>query len=184
MLTRWTRLNRSRLFAPFRIAVARNDPSSARQLRRLTSIRAIPACDDLAGQGDSIAMKRSLTLTCTIVATLVASVRSEEPPPKPSASRELMARKLAHAQGVLSALATEDYGKMSENAEELLKLAEKQWIAVDTPEYRSHLKDFWIVADGIRSSAAEKNVDGATLAYVQMTISCVKCHKYLRGRSE
>lgn len=28
--------------------------------------------------------------------------------------------------------------------------------------------------------AQEQNGDGATLAYVQMTLSCVKCHKYLR----
>jgi cytochrome c556 len=92
----------------------------------------------------------------------------------------LMEQKLTHAQNILSAIAKEDYAKLSENAEGLRRLAEKQWIEKDTPEYRAQLKDFWVVLEGIRASAADKDIDGATLAYMQMTLSCVRCHKYLR----
>lgn len=92
----------------------------------------------------------------------------------------LMERKLARAQNILSAIAREDYAKLAENADELRKLAEKQWIEKETPEYRAQLKDFWVVLEGIRASADEKDIDGATLAYMQMTLSCVRCHKYLR----
>jgi hypothetical protein len=28
--------------------------------------------------------------------------------------------------------------------------------------------------------AKDKNLDGAALAYVQLTMSCVNCHKYVR----
>ena len=31
-------------------------------------------------------------------------------------------------------------------------------------------------------AAKDNNVDAATVAYFQMTVSCVTCHKYLRGR--
>ena len=34
--------------------------------------------------------------------------------------------------------------------------------------------------DRIESIAKAKNIDGATLAYVQLTVNCVNCHKYVR----
>jgi cytochrome c556 len=106
-------------------------------------------------------------------------VRANEPGEKRD-EVPLMERKLTHAQNILSAIAREDYAKLSENAEGLRKLAEKQWIEKETPEYRAQLKDFWVVLEGIRASADDKDIDGATLAYMQMTLSCVRCHKYLR----
>ena len=38
------------------------------------------------------------------------------------------------------------------------------------------LEDYALVAE----KARQKNLDGATLAYVRMTIQCVKCHEYTR----
>ena len=84
----------------------------------------------------------------------------------------------------LLAEGTTDYAKLAENADDLRKLAEKQWIEKETPEYRAQLKDFWVVLEGIRSSADDNDIDGATLAYMQMTLSCVRCHKYLRKNSD
>ena len=97
---------------------------------------------------------------------------------------KLMEKKLAVSQELLPALANEDFAQLKKNADELSKLAKQQWIANDTPEYQAQLKDFWIVVDGIAASAEEKNLDEATLGYVQMTISCVKCHKSLRKKAE
>jgi hypothetical protein len=38
-------------------------------------------------------------------------------------------------------------------------------------------------ANGALVRAAEdKNLDGATLAYTQLAISCVQCHKIVRGK--
>jgi hypothetical protein len=102
-----------------------------------------------------------------------------ETPDKP-----LMERKLEHSQAVLSALAREDFDALGDNADALLKLSEEQWISRDTPEYRAQLKDFWVVLEGIKTAADEENLDGATLAYVQMTLTCVRCHKYLRDNPD
>lgn len=106
---------------------------------------------------------------------LLISVKAED-----TARAKIMEKKLKFSKEILEAVVKEDFPEMSANAEGLLELAKTQWIENDTPEYRSQLKDFWIVLEGLKSSAKEKNGDGATLAYVQMTLSCVKCHKYLR----
>ena len=111
-----------------------------------------------------------------------AAADDDDPETKPE--KPLMERKLEHAQGVLSALAREDFDALNKHADALLTLSEEQWISQETPEYRAQLKDFWVVLEGVKSAADEKNIDGATLAYVQMTLSCVRCHKYLRDNRE
>lgn len=95
-------------------------------------------------------------------------------------SAKIMEQKLQLSQAILAAVVKEDFVSMSAKADSLLVLAKTEWIQDDTPQYRAQLKDFWIVLDGLKSAADDKNGDGATLAYVQMTLSCVKCHKYLR----
>lgn len=100
-----------------------------------------------------------------------------------SAAAKIMEKKLQYSQAILAAVAKEDFAGMSTNADGLLELAKAQWLQKETPEYRAQLKDFWLVLDGLKTAADEKNGDGATLAYLQMTLSCVRCHKYLRNSS-
>ena len=37
-------------------------------------------------------------------------------------------------------------------------------------------------ANALTKAAQEKNLDAATLAYVRLTMSCVDCHKFVRGK--
>ena len=41
--------------------------------------------------------------------------------------------------------------------------------------------EFRRIVDKMQKAAKEKRLDGATLAYVDMTMSCVECHKYARN---
>ena len=120
----------------------------------------------------------SLVLLALCLPALSAATAQGEPSP---ATAKIMKQKLQYSQAILAAVATEDFPGISTNADELLELAKTQWIQNDTPEYRAQLKDFWIVLEGLKSAAEEKNGDGATLAYLQLTLSCVKCHKYLKA---
>jgi hypothetical protein len=43
-----------------------------------------------------------------------------------------------------------------------------------------HSNDFRRSADSIVQAAKAKNLDGAALAYVDMTLTCVRCHKHVR----
>jgi hypothetical protein len=40
--------------------------------------------------------------------------------------------------------------------------------------------EFRRAVENLQEKAAQKNLDGAALGYVELTFSCVKCHKYVR----
>ena len=104
------------------------------------------------------------------------SGRSEEP--KKTA---LMQRKLKHAQNVLEGLAINDFDKIGDNAKELLTISKlNEWKVVKTPKYATYSNEFQENVEKLIKNAKEKNLDGATLAYVEMTSTCIKCHKHVR----
>lgn len=111
-------------------------------------------------------------------------VRGDDDGAQAETEQPLMERKLEHSQALLSALAREDFDALGTNADALLVLSEEEWISRDTPEYKAQLKDFWVVLEGIKTAADDENLDGATLSYVQMTLTCVRCHKYLRSNPD
>ena len=55
------------------------------------------------------------------------------------------------------------------------------WRVFQTPEYRHHSADFQRIAGDLTKAAKARNGDAAALAYVQLTMSCVNCHKYVRS---
>ena len=36
----------------------------------------------------------------------------------------------------------------------------------------------------MQAKAKAKNLDGATLAYVRLTMNCIECHKYVRDHKK
>lgn len=99
----------------------------------------------------------------------------------PNNVEQFMQAKLVHAQKVLESLATEDYGKLEKHAQELDLLSKAAtWQVLQTMEYRQHSNDFQRSAHALKDAAKNKNLDGAALAYVDMTLKCVNCHKYVR----
>jgi len=103
-------------------------------------------------------------------------------PPKPNDVAALMKLKLKHSQQVLEGVAVEDFDQIAKNSQQLALLAQDaNWLVYQTPEYRHHSADFRRIADNLTKAAKERNGDAAALAYVQLTMSCVNCHKYVRG---
>ena len=91
--------------------------------------------------------------------------------------------KLMASQQVLEALAVENFDSMAKHAQHISLLTrEEGWNVVQTAEYRSRSTEFRRTADRLTAAAKKKNLDGATLAYLDLTQKCVECHKYLRGR--
>ncbi len=94
---------------------------------------------------------------------------------------EAMLTKLKQAQTALEGLSVGDFKKLEDAAHELVVVnLELDAESGRTQEYRLHSSDFRRTAEALRDAAAKGNLDGATLAYVEMTVNCVKCHKYLR----
>ncbi len=56
----------------------------------------------------------------------------------------------------------------------------EKWVRGTTPEYRTQLRFFENANEQIIRAADKENLDGAALAYVQLTLSCVNCHKVVR----
>jgi hypothetical protein len=48
------------------------------------------------------------------------------------------------------------------------------------PRYEVFSNDFRRSAETLIRKAKDKNMDGTTLAFFEMTVSCVRCHQYMR----
>jgi hypothetical protein len=103
--------------------------------------------------------------------------------PVPNARPQLMRAKLIHCQKVLEALTVEDYPAMAKHARQLKLLSQDaSWEVFRGIEYEQQSVVFRRTTDALSASAEARNLDGATLAYVQLTMSCVNCHKYVRSQ--
>lgn len=114
---------------------------------------------------------------CTLGLLLTTS-RSDEP----KTSRDsIMKQKLTSAQKVLEGLAVKDFDLIEKNADNLMILSKKaEWQILKTPEYTLQSDDFRRNVEKLAKMSKNKNLDGAALAYVQITMNCVNCHNYVR----
>jgi GH24 family phage-related lysozyme (muramidase) len=101
--------------------------------------------------------------------------RKREPDP-------LMVAKLKESQTLLEGLTLNDMAKVQKSAEELLRISKTAQMrkALNTPAYELHANSFQKAAETVVEKAKAKNIDGATLGYMDMTITCVRCHQYTR----
>ncbi len=93
-----------------------------------------------------------------------------------------MRAKLLHSQRVVEGLTTENYTMIAKGAQEMSLLSQaSQWQVIQTPEYVQRSSEFRRATDKLRKEAQEKDLDGALLSYVDVTMKCVECHKYVRS---
>ena len=92
-----------------------------------------------------------------------------------------MHKKLAASQSVLEGLVVEDFDLVAEGAKQLKATATAaEFMAFNDPLYIEQAEDFRRVVNKLAVAAKEKRLDGATLGYMDMTMSCVECHKHVR----
>lgn len=114
--------------------------------------------------------------------------KSKEPSKKTSEPvetndvHEFMQMKLDHSKGILEGLVVEDYDKIAKNAQDLSLLSQAaSWQVLQTPDYLQHSLEFRRSADTLTEAAKKKNLDGSALAFMEVTMKCVNCHKYVRN---
>ena len=91
-----------------------------------------------------------------------------------------MRQKVAYSQQVLVGITLEDYGLIANNAQKLVELSNKtNWYSRQVPEYELFLYEFRRNAQELMKAGQQKNLNAASLAYVQMTLSCVSCHRFI-----
>ena len=127
-----------------------------------------------------------LAVPAGIVVLAVAAVTGSRPTADESTTRPdqvavFMRAKLAHSQNVLEGLAIEDYDLIDKGAQELsLASEDASWQVLQTEDYARQSADFRRSCDSLRKAAKAKNLDGAALAWMEVTMKCVQCHKYVR----
>lgn len=126
---------------------------------------------------------RALILAGLFVLALAAVWAAQQTQSRPEiGTQEAMRLKLGYSEKVLEGISLENYGMIKTNAQRLVALSRLAgWRARQTPEYELFSNEFRRQAEGLVIAANEKNLDAATIAYVQLTFSCTACHKYMRG---
>jgi hypothetical protein len=89
--------------------------------------------------------------------------------------------KLTESQKLFAALAQADFTSIAESAQKLKTVSALEgFVRRNTPGYRTQLKSFEFSVDEILQHAAKENIEGVTLGFQQLTLSCVNCHKQIR----
>jgi hypothetical protein len=116
-----------------------------------------------------------------LAATFLAARGQEN---RPRTRADFMRLKLEYSKLVLEGLTLENYATIIKNAQALKRLSEAaEWEVPTIPnagEYVVFTTEFQRLADELVKKARDKNMDGATLAYLRLTMNCVNCHKYVR----
>ena len=105
--------------------------------------------------------------------------------PKQGKRSDFMRQKLEYSKHVLEGLAREDFPLIVESARKLKALSmAAEWEVPTIPNVEEYLPlttEFQRITDDMIKKAKAKNLDGVTLAFNRMTMSCVSCHKYIRA---
>lgn len=117
-------------------------------------------------------------------AAVVTPAPGQDHPKQPSKRSVFMRQKLELSKHVLEGLAREDFDLIEKNAKAIKALSQAaEWEDPKIPhpeQYLPYTAEFQRLATELAKKAKAKNIDGATLAYVQLTVNCVNCHKYVR----
>ena len=119
-------------------------------------------------------------LTLLSAFLLVSFARGQKNWPQPE--KEFMREKLHHAQKVLEGLTTGDFKMVTDHAERLKAMASEPGWKHPGEEYASHTASFTRRVNSLITAAKDQDAEGATLAYVAITINCMECHKHVRSK--
>lgn len=109
--------------------------------------------------------------------TLYASLA---PQPTATPAEEVMWRKLDLAHDVLDAIALDDFEALAAYADDLGELGEAgEWLEAESADYRSESEQFRRAAKALGDAARDRDSETAALAYVDLTLRCLRCHRVL-----
>ena len=92
-----------------------------------------------------------------------------------------MKHKLVASQKILEGMTRGDYELIEKSAQGMQVMSYLEgWVRADIPGYKEQLRAFEHANGAIVRLAQDENLDGVTIAYTQLAISCVQCHKLVR----
>lgn len=138
----------------------------------------------------------SLSIAGVVLAASLAVAEEKKPVAKKPAAKEVqtaegksddknpsiwMKKKLDYSQNILAGITLEDFDKIADNARAMKGLGKFEgFVRSRNAAYTRQLQLFEETNDEIIRQADNDNVEGVALAFTQLTINCVNCHKVLR----
>ncbi|RLS55756.1 MAG: hypothetical protein DWH91_08410 [Planctomycetota bacterium] len=111
--------------------------------------------------------------------TPVAAIRKV---PVDQTLRDFMRKKLDASNQILEGLALDDTDLIEKGAGTLAELSEaEQWRVSKDALYRQFSMEFTRNAEKLKEAAKDKNIDRAALRWMDATMSCIECHRFVRN---
>ncbi|HZZ80520.1 MAG TPA: hypothetical protein VFE62_18600 [Gemmataceae bacterium] len=130
-------------------------------------------------------MQRFVAVALLLIGMMVlpASSSSQDDPKKDKkAANAWMKAKVGFSREILIGLTEGDFKKIKLNATALNATHFFEAIfTTKSDEYRQQAAAFAMANNELVRQAEAKNIYGATLAYNQLTVSCVQCHVIVRN---
>ncbi len=105
-----------------------------------------------------------------------------KPGTKEAQLKIFMRQKLEACHQILEGIATENGELIKSGADTLTELsAAEEWRVSNDVLYRQFSMEFQQTAKKLSEAAAKENFDEVTLKWISATLSCVDCHKFVRG---
>ncbi|MEY2726645.1 MAG: hypothetical protein RLZZ458_2512 [Planctomycetota bacterium] len=101
--------------------------------------------------------------------------------PKKGLSK-FMRQKLDASSKVLEGLCTEDLEMVAEGSRVLLKMShEERWRVSTDMMYRRYSNEFSVSVEELLKESEDQDMDGTSMAWVNVTMKCLKCHEWVRN---
>ncbi len=96
--------------------------------------------------------------------------------------QRFMRQKLQASSLILEGLCTEDLAMVSESSDTLMKMShEEHWRVSNDMMYRRYSEQFVHAVEELKSEAEDNDMNGTSLAWVNVTMKCLKCHEWVRN---
>ena len=132
-------------------------------------------------------MKRSLTLlvmavVCGWFGSVCLTAADKAPEVKETSTQKFMRAKLTDTQKVLEGITTENFKLIEEGADHMAIMSRaQQWSVIPGPEYLMYSAEFRRCCEDLKKRAEKQNLEACALSHLQLTMSCINCHKFVRS---
>jgi cytochrome c556 len=111
-----------------------------------------------------------------------AAVSGQDAAKKDAGVQKFMRQKLDACSQILEGITTEDAALVKAGANTLATMsAAEKWRVSNDVMYKQFSEEFQRTANKLTAAADKGNFDDMTLKWIDATLSCVECHKFVRG---
>ena len=95
---------------------------------------------------------------------------------------KFMRQKLQASNLILEGLCTEDLQMVSDGSKTLMKMSgEERWRVSNDVMYRRYSTEFVHAVEELQKEADDNDMNGTSMAWVNVTMKCLKCHEWVRN---